>query len=152
MKRKLLMLALAAMAVVGGALGAAEPALDIETRGVCPPDRYHEEIIKVLTQEGRQVLSWETLASGAPILPFETDAPHGGNSHVAYYVRGVVQTYGTQGRQIMTLFADNKGTVSDRSESLDYQIETVGGLRYVVFYHDGCRVYSRPNEQFVIGN
>lgn len=141
MKRKLLMLALAAMAVVGGTVGAAEPQ---DLLGAGPRD------LEELLRGGRQTLSREAIvgARGLPILAFEI-WPELGTQHYARYVGGSIETGNSRdpNRQWVSW---GEGEHYGYSESTSWRIEVIAGAPFLVHYHEGFRVFTRPDMQFVI--
>jgi hypothetical protein len=76
--------------------------------------------------------------------------------YIAYYLNGYIVTDISDldglGYQDVNFFNMNGGwsQTSESSRSKDWRIEKFNGKRYIVHFHDGFRVYSSKDSQFVI--
>lgn len=119
---------------------------------IAPPNDVQE-----ILAGGAQILSREMIAIGMPIHAYQVDRFFDDHPYVhrGDYVDARIWTYmeGTHGfLQTVNFYQrpEEGSRALEESRSSQWRTEFVGGARYVVHYHEGFRVYSRSDEQFVI--
>lgn len=94
-----------------------------------------------------QECTHEALAAGLPIYASSVTETDG--RLLGRYANGSVVTR-LEEQPVQRYYFGRDGEEGIAGESKAWHIESVGGLDWVVFYHDGFRVYSRAEKQFVI--
>jgi hypothetical protein len=89
-----------------------------------------------------------SLAAGLPIHGVYPQV-HCGSIIEFYYQNGKIMTHLAGGVQWVEL-QDPDRCGDMQSKSYSAVTEEIGGVQWLVFYHDGFRVYSRNDQQFVI--
>ena len=79
---------------------------------------------------------------------------NGTQFHMGYYLCADIITFVNNyddnrvGKQTITYH--KPGKPSEQSHSTIWEVKTIKGEKYIVYYHNGLRVYSNRNKQYVI--